>query len=521
MFSKNKIYWNKDKSLGVFFSGRVFDISNIHEYVLEEYKNNETEFVKTLNGVFVLVIYDLKKNKVVICNDRYGMHPFYYSKENFSFSSSVNGILKNKKIKRKIEWDSWRDLFSYGHILGDRTLFKDIFRLPPASILEYSNKKISIKNYWDYGKVKINKKLSEKDFVSLGAEILKRAVLRQSNGIKKMKILLSGGYDSRCIASALKKYTSIKFETFTSPLHGCGRYDIIYAKDLAKKLGVKNKTLKKEKNVYKKYFENFLKEVDYHSFEHLWAVPLRNKIKRGSINMDGIAGDVLLKGPALLFFDKYERETDSKLARDLIYANLRIGPKNMEKYFSKNLAKNLISSKKTIKEELKKIKNEKNKFTEFFIKNRTKNSVSLIPEKLLAKRIETLFLFLDNELVDFALSIPPKMKIDGQIYLKILKKSFPREMKIPSTNDGKKPPMGNIKDYLKVPERNYRIITAFKPREEDFKYLVKRIEKIKMPEFMNRELILEDIHNELKIGFNPCYILVPLLSFLLWYNEFF
>lgn len=57
--------------------------------------------------------------------------------------------------------------------------------------------------------------------------------------------------------------------------------------------------------------------------------------------------------------------------------------------------------------------------------------------------------FLDNEFVEFGLSIPVDMKIRTDIYRKILEKAFPESMDVPTTNDllGIK---SKLKDFLYI-----------------------------------------------------------------------
>lgn len=74
------------KNITVCFSGQLFEHQKNQKtkketdekYILNEYLKSGLNFVKRLNGVFVFSIYDKKKNKVYLINDRYGMKPIYY-----------------------------------------------------------------------------------------------------------------------------------------------------------------------------------------------------------------------------------------------------------------------------------------------------------------------------------------------------------------------------------------------------------------------------------------------------------
>jgi len=72
--------FNEDKSLCIFMDGKIYDYEeqlnelkrkghkfnyeNDPEYCLHSYEEYGEYFIKKLNGAFVILIYDLKKNKI-------------------------------------------------------------------------------------------------------------------------------------------------------------------------------------------------------------------------------------------------------------------------------------------------------------------------------------------------------------------------------------------------------------------------------------------------------------------------
>lgn len=151
--------FNESESLFIFMDGKIYNyreemnkiknkhdifIGNDPEFCLHSYEEWGTDFVKKLNGTFVLVI--CEKRKMLIANDRYGLRPLYYAMNHgrLLFASEAKAILKDKTFKKELNNEAVADFFAFGEVLGNKTLFKGIEVLPPASVLIYDGN-LSIK----------------------------------------------------------------------------------------------------------------------------------------------------------------------------------------------------------------------------------------------------------------------------------------------------------------------------------------------------------------------------------------
>ena len=103
--------WNEKKDICLLFSGEDFadqaDIDALrtrgHEfgsddagYLVHLYEEMGCEFLEKLNGWFSGVLLDLRAQKVVLFNDRYGVNRLYYHEDasGFYFSSEAKALLK-------------------------------------------------------------------------------------------------------------------------------------------------------------------------------------------------------------------------------------------------------------------------------------------------------------------------------------------------------------------------------------------------------------------------------------------
>src|SRR3990170_8692047 len=312
--------WNEDHSKFIVMAGKIFDygmrrrelVARGHEFrhprsdaefILHGLEEWGDDLIRELNGVFVLAVYDAEDRTLTIANDRYGMNPLYYhyDQSSFVFASEVKAIIKDKKVKKEINWDGWRDFFSYGFLFGTKTLFKNVYAFPNATILTLTTNEALFKTYWSYNQTMVDYESSEQSFVNRGAKLIRQAIERQTEDLEECSVLLSGGYDSRCIASSIKYFTDVNFETVTT-LHPVGIVDAILGIEIGRFLGVKNTYIPRPTNLVPKYLINKVFLLDGMCLEHLWILPLIDYLKKGKVNFDGIAGDILLGGSVMRDF---------------------------------------------------------------------------------------------------------------------------------------------------------------------------------------------------------------------------
>ncbi len=249
--------YNEDNSLCIFMDGEIFDynkdkeelkqkgykfhVNNDPEFCLHLYEEYGKKFVEKLNGSFVIVIIDENNQKLLIANDRYGLRPLYYAKLNnkLLFASEVKAILQDKTFKKEINDEAIAEFFTFGHLLGNKTFFKGIIVLPPASVVTWERGRFSMEQYWKFRYDDTSRIYPENYYVEKLVKLFRQAVERRMCGNHKIGVSLSGGLDSRAVVGAInKKHDSIITITFTFP--GIDKTPQI-AKQVSKKRGTTHK----------------------------------------------------------------------------------------------------------------------------------------------------------------------------------------------------------------------------------------------------------------------------------------
>jgi asparagine synthase (glutamine-hydrolysing) len=247
---------NEDKSIWIIFNGEIYNHGEIKkslvkkhtfssktdtEVILHLYEERGEDFVNYLSGMFAICIYDMKKKKLILVRDRLGLKPLYYLQKGsqFIFSSEIKTILQWKGYQKKVNLGALDSYLTFRANTSSETFFKDIKKLPPASILTYDLNKnnFKIKTYWSVSfNGPYSKDLSEDYFSKKIVNLLESAVRDRLMSEVPYGAYLSGGVDSGIIVSLMKKYSPKKVKTFSVGFTEQKYSEVDEANFLAKKL---------------------------------------------------------------------------------------------------------------------------------------------------------------------------------------------------------------------------------------------------------------------------------------------
>ena len=151
----------------------------------------------------VLVLYI---RQLFLARDRIGIKPLYYYSKNkkFIFASEIKSILECD-IKREVNIDSLNKFMMLRYTPGEETMFSDIKRLKSghSMVFDLETRKPLIQKYWDVVESVQNK--SEDYFSHKLLSLLKESVERRLVGDVPLGAYLSGGIDSSTIVAIMRK----------------------------------------------------------------------------------------------------------------------------------------------------------------------------------------------------------------------------------------------------------------------------------------------------------------------------
>lgn len=216
-FSGSLPIWNENRDICLILSGEEFsdrqDIDGLrgrgHQFdqahaawIVHHYEEVGGEFVKKANGWFSGLLVDLRRKRIFLFNDRYGLTRIYYHEHpnGFYFASEAKSILKVLPETRELDMASLGEFYSVGCALQNRTLFAKISQLPAGSNWEFvPGERVRKNSYFDRGTWEKLAPLAPEAYYEQLKETFSRVLRRYLSKSKKIGVSLTGGVDSRMI----------------------------------------------------------------------------------------------------------------------------------------------------------------------------------------------------------------------------------------------------------------------------------------------------------------------------------
>jgi len=197
------------------------DIANA-SIIINLYKKVDISVVSDLIGVFVIILYDERKQRLFCARDQMGIKPLYYYSDNerVLVSTEKKAILSQAEVDKTPNWHYWlvRSLTPPLHAAPQDTEYNSISRLQPGHYLIAENKKISLHKYWSPPTDKSIRYKKSSDYVEGFVEHMKSAISCRIADTESFGCHLSGGLDSSGITgvgSLVAQETNKQLYTFS------------------------------------------------------------------------------------------------------------------------------------------------------------------------------------------------------------------------------------------------------------------------------------------------------------------
>jgi asparagine synthase (glutamine-hydrolysing) len=221
--------------------GHVFSTKSDTEVVLYAYKEWGKECLNKFRGMFAFAIHDKEKNIVFLARDQFGIKPLVYRVSNdfFAFSSEIKALTKVIGPPLVGSLKSLDIYLTLQYIPAPHTIYKDVYKLPPAHYLIVSNEGsiLEKKRYYNIN-FKPKKKNNSLDWLSKTENAIANSVKSQLISDVPFGVFLSGGIDSTLVALKMSKILDQPLKAFTIGFNEKKYSEIKYAEHAAKKMGV-------------------------------------------------------------------------------------------------------------------------------------------------------------------------------------------------------------------------------------------------------------------------------------------
>ncbi|GAB6146830.1 N-acetylglutaminylglutamine amidotransferase [Desulfocicer niacini] len=188
--------------------GELFRSAGDSEVILHAYAVWGDQCVERFNGMFAFAIWDAPRQRLFMARDRLGIKPFYYNvtRRGLRFASNTQSLLAAGDVDTTIDPVALHHQFTlHGVIPAPRTIFKGIQKLAPGHTLVVGTDGTQrMHPYWNLNAQRPSRAKSQKQWQEAIHRSLQRAVKRRLDiADVPVGVLLSGGLDSSLLVGLL------------------------------------------------------------------------------------------------------------------------------------------------------------------------------------------------------------------------------------------------------------------------------------------------------------------------------
>ena len=221
-------------------AGHVFTTKTDSETILHGYEEYGKKILDRLRGMFAFIIWNKNTKELFGARDIFGIKPFYYYKKGkeFMFGSEIKSFLSHPNFEKELDEDMIPLYLSYEYSPDERTIFKNVFKLPGAHCFTYKNGELKVERYYkiEY-KIEDDKSLEYWED-AITKEFTESVSMHQIADVE-VGCFLSSGVDSSYVVKEISKGTK-KVKTFSVFYEEEKYSELPYAQDFSDVIGVPN-----------------------------------------------------------------------------------------------------------------------------------------------------------------------------------------------------------------------------------------------------------------------------------------
>lgn len=434
-----EIYNFQELRLELRSRGHTFQSDTDCEVVIHAYEEWGEACLDRFNGMFAFGLVDLRPGatdsgspRLFLARDRYGIKPLYYAErgDTLVFASEIKALLKHPAVRAELSMEGLREYFTFQNILTDRTLFEGIHLLPAGcSLTVERGRPPRRRKYWDFRFHAEPVEATDAECAEEVHRLFARAVSRQLVSDVPVGAYLSGGMDSGSISCVAARHIP-RIHTFT-----CG-FDLSSAaglelafdeRQVAEAMSYRFNTVHYEVILKAGDMEHVLPRLTWHledlrvgqSYPNFYVAELASKFVK--VVLSGTGGDELFAGYPWRYFREtdastpgafYHRYYDTwqRLVQDgdqesffrpETFAKMRHHePREVFRSVFEDSTRSVSTVAEAVNESL------------YFEARTFLHGLFLVEDKIsMAHSLEARVPFMDNDLVDFALRLPPSTKL--------------------------------------------------------------------------------------------------------------
>src|SRR4051812_17335295 len=223
---------NEDRSIWIVFNGEIYNYRELRVELEAEghtfYTSSDTEVIvhayeqwgeaafRRLRGMFGIGLWDRPRRTLLLVRDRSGIKPLHYTERNgrLYFGSEIKSLLAAGAVDREIDLEALDHYLSFLYVPRDGSIFRNVRKLPPGHLLRWRDGRAQLSKYWE---VDAREPFNGSDGEAAAAlrGILADAVRSHMISDVPLGAFLSGGVDSSVVVGLMAEASAKPVQTFS------------------------------------------------------------------------------------------------------------------------------------------------------------------------------------------------------------------------------------------------------------------------------------------------------------------
>ena len=248
---------NEDQTVWVVFNGEIYNYRELRRELEAAghrfYTSSDTETIvhayeewgerafRRLRGMFGIALWDRRTRTLILARDRAGIKPLHYAMAGgrLYFGSEVKSLLAVDAVGREIDLTALDHYLSYLYAPRDRAMFKGVHKLPPGHYLTCRDGRIDVRQYWQIGAAEPFLGTADEAAHALES-VLADAVESHMVADVPLGAFLSGGVDSSIIVGLMARASTRPVKTFSIGFDEPQFDELVYARRVAAHFGTEH-----------------------------------------------------------------------------------------------------------------------------------------------------------------------------------------------------------------------------------------------------------------------------------------
>jgi asparagine synthase (glutamine-hydrolysing) len=223
---------DEERSVWVVFNGEIYNFPELKreletyghrfrtqsdtEVIVHGYKQWGLDVFNHLNGMFGLAIWDVRRKRLVVVRDAFGIKVVYYrlEKNRLVFGSEIRAIQAGDNESPEVDPVSLNLFLRYRFTPSPSTIYRGINKLAPGTMLIAEAGTVKVERWYKFKPEPFSPMLSDEEAREELLAIYRRALKRHLLSDVPVGLLLSGGLDSGLLLGLMNENDS-QWPTFS------------------------------------------------------------------------------------------------------------------------------------------------------------------------------------------------------------------------------------------------------------------------------------------------------------------